>query len=702
MKKFIIAIILVCSLFSITASAYSYAPYNSYEYNPFDEAVNAPVGYSVSNIVDSSSLGLEKAMNSLKDIVVKDQKVYILDSGNGRIIQLNKEMKLEKTVEYLMISAELSEKYGVSHTDGKVTFSGAQGLDIADDGTLYIADTTNNRVLIADNKGNIISVILRPDEALNDTDAAFSPSCIEVDDSGWVYVGSESITLGVMVFDENHDFREFYGANRVLSTTETIVNFFREAFLTVTQLEFVEQNVPSAIYGMDFNDKGFLYTVSPYPDHSVKVAVPGLVKKFNYGDEDILEQTLVFGDLEEGEIKTWFHDVNIDDQGFINLMDTDRGRIFQYTDDGILVNVFGTKGDQIGCFEWPEAVENLGEKVLVVDGKKNCMFIFEPTEYGKTVRNAVLLMQNNDLDGSEKIWNDLLKQNSNSMLCYKGLGRISEYKGDYSSAMSYYKKAYAQDEYAQAFKEQRQIWIENNIIYIVLGIAVILAVIIIISKYLKHFSVVKVGAYSKMEQKYTIEFYALRHPIDAFSQFKQRNIGSYRVSIIILIIWFAAKILEYNVTGFAFHINRESDFNLLITVIVTFGIFVVFVITNWAVCTLLDGKGTLRDITATTAYSLIPFVVTRIIMVLMTNVFVPEESVFIQIVSVIGILWTAAILILGIMSIHEYSVGKTLFTMMLTLIVMALTVFLIVLIISLVQQMINFFISVYREIDFRI
>ena len=117
---------------------------------------------------------------------------------------------------------------------------------------------------------------------------------------------------------------------------------------------------------------------------------------------------------------------------------------------------------------------------------------------------------------------------------------------------------------------------------------------------------------------------------------------------------------------------------------------------------MIDGKGTLRDITSTTAYSLIPYIVTRIIMVIMTNILVPAESVFIQIVSVIGILWTASILILGMLSIHEFSVSKTIFSLVLTVLGIALIIFLAVLIFSLMQQMSNFVISVYKEIIFRI
>lgn len=701
MKRFICIFILLPLLLTIPVSAYSYAPYSSYEYNQFGEAVEAPVGYSVSNVIDSSSLKLQKPMDSITDTVVRDNKIYALDSGNGRIICLDESYSLIKIYENITVNKDIAEKYKLNSSEETVSFVGAEGFDVGNDGKIYIADTKSNRILIINEDCQLLSVIYRPDEALNDTDAAFAPCEIEVDGDGWIYVASNSITLGVMVFNNNGEFQQFFGANKVLSTTEAIVQFFRDTFMSITQLEFVGQNTPVTIYGMDFNNDGFLYTVSPYSDTEAKVATSGLVKKYNFQGDDILDSSLVFGDIEVGEKKTWFHDIDIDDNGFMNIMDTTRGRIFQYSDDGTLLTVFGTLGDQIGCFSIPSSVENIGDKIIVSDKGKSCLFVFEPTEYGKTIHEAMLLMQNNDLDGSEKIWNELLRQNSNSTLCYKGLGRIYNTKGDYTTAMKYYKLAYAQDEYALALKSQRQIFVEENIVWMVFVTVAIIVIALIGLKALKKYLAVPSGPYSRLEQKNTIQFYALLHPIDAFTQFKYRKLGSYLISTIIVVLWFFARVFEYNCTGFAFNINRESDFNLFTTILVTFGLFIVFVITNWALCTLIDGKGTVRDITATTAYSLIPFIVTRYLIVIMTNVFIPAESVFIQIVSVVGILWTALVLFLGLMSIHEFSVGKTIVSILLTLFGMAVVVFLVVLIYSLMQQMFNFFISVYKEIIFR-
>lgn len=710
MKK-ILSIILVAitllSLFTCTASAAgsAFAPYKSYEYNDFDEAIIAPVGYVYKQSITAESLGLEKALKGPSDIVIYDGHIYVLDSGNGRILEFDTDYNLIKEYKDFVIDPKYADNEKIIAPGGKVSFGNAKGFDITPDGEFLIADTSGNRVLRINREGVVNLVILRPDAVLNDTGAIFSPEKVNSDDKGRIYVMSSSITLGIMVFKPDGDFIEFFAANEVLSTTQAFVKFFRETFMNLAQLELVEKAVPVTVTNMDFSPNGFAYTVNPYRDTTVSTAVPGLVRKLNYKGENITEAELVFGDLiatEAGEKKTTFADIDIDDNGFLNILDKSRGRVFQYTDSGQLLSVFGANSDQEGCFTVASAIETLDDRILVTDSSKNAILIFEATEYIKNVHQAVVLMDNNDFEGSAEIWNKLLKQNSNSYMCYQGLGRIADYNGDYETAMKYYKLAYDQEGYALAFKEQRQINIEENALWIVLAILAIGVLIFIGIKCLKKLAIPVAGsAYSKMESKCGMPFYVLLHPIDGCAQFKRRNVASFGAAAIIVFIWLVVKIVDFGAKGFAFEINRAVDFNMPITILVTVGMYALFCISNWSICSLMDGKGTFKDICATTAYALIPYIVTLFMSTVLTNFLVPQEQVFIGIVTTIGLIWTAGVLILGLLTIHDYSLGKTIWTIFLTIAGMAAMILLAILLFSLMKQMFGFFESVYKEIDFR-
>ncbi len=59
------------------------------------------------------------------------------------------------------------------------------------------------------------------------------------------------------------------------------------------------------------------------------------------------------------------------------------------------------------------------------------------------------------------------------------------------------------------------------------------------------------------------------------------------------------------------------------------------------------------------------------------------------------------LLFVGSMTIHQYSAGKTVLTMFLSVIVMLIIVFLGTLVFSMMQQIYTFLVNVYREIIFR-
>ncbi|MOA62650.1 hypothetical protein D3C78_1881390 [compost metagenome] len=66
-----------------------------------------------------------------------------------------------------------------------------------------------------------------------------------------------------------------------------------------------------------------------------------------------------------------------------------------------------------------------------------------------------------------------------------------------------------------------------------------------------------------------------------------------------------------------------------------------------------------------------------------------------------ALIWCAGLLIAGTMTVHQFTMGKTLVTMLLTLIMAAIVIFLMLLLYSLFQQMIDFVYGIYTELIFR-
>ena len=67
----------------------------------------------------------------------------------------------------------------------------------------------------------------------------------------------------------------------------------------------------------------------------------------------------------------------------------------------------------------------------------------------------------------------------------------------------------------------------------------------------------------------------------------------------------------------------------------------------------------------------------------------------------IGIDYNCFMLLIGVMTIHNFTLGKTLVTLFLTLIAMLLIIFVVLLLVNLINQVYSFLYSIYQELVFR-
>ncbi len=187
------------------------------------------------------------------------------------------------------------------------------------------------------------------------------------------------------------------------------------------------------------------------------------------------------------------------------------------------------------------------------------------------------------------------------------------------------------------------------------------------------------------------------HPFDAFYEIRFRGKGSVPLAVLILAIFGILQCVSYQYTGFVININDLAAMNS-ISIFMTWVLgFVLFIVSNWSVTTLLNGKGNLGDILKVTSYSLVPFMCTLIFQVFASNFIIEEEAMIVYVITGIGIVWSLFMLLAGLCVIHEYGFGKNLIAILLTFVAAAIILFLGILIFTLIEQMVLFVISVGQE-----
>lgn len=135
----------------------------TYTYDYWGDERQSPDAYRTSAMLSSVSLGLETPMRAPRGLTVSGNDIYIVDTGNNRILQVARDG------ENFTLTRVISE---ISGDITPNTLSAPQDVFVMADGTLFIADTNNNRILKLVTSAYFFRVFIQGTEKLS---AAQSP-----------------------------------------------------------------------------------------------------------------------------------------------------------------------------------------------------------------------------------------------------------------------------------------------------------------------------------------------------------------------------------------------------------------------------------------------------------------------------------------------------------------------------------------------
>ena len=197
-------------------------------------------------------------------------------------------------------------------------------------------------------------------------------------------------------------------------------------------------------------------------------------------------------------------------------------------------------------------------------------------------------------------------------------------------------------------------------------------------------------------------FYIPVHPINGFWDLIHEKRGTIAAANIIAGTAVLTEILRLTLTNFQFITINMENFNAVIAALSVILPIFLWTVANWSLTTLMNGKGKMSHIYMAVSYALVPNIIINVFLIILSQVITYDEGAVYWVLSGFAVLWTAILILAGMMMIHDYTVVKTLFSSFLTIIGMGVIVFLFVVFFSLVSDAIAYFISLYREILFRI
>ena len=661
-------------------------------------SVAMPDMFNVETVVDARSLGLEENYGLIADICCDEKGNCFILTEEGVIVEFDKNFNF---VKYHKPLDEKGEPFD---------FYGSRGIYVKDS-KIYVSDTTHHRVVCFKDDKYINSVYM-PESALIPSNFVFSPTKIEIDSKGYMYVISSGSYYGAVLYDPSGEFLGFYGANSVSGGVLSSLEYIWDT-LTSNDVKRAQKlkKLPFQFVDICIDKDDFVYTCTGIAaggsSGQIKMLSPGgtnILSKRQIDGTSVGAGSISFGETENAKrndklIKQDFESIQVDKNGFIYALDLTYGLIYVYDTDCNLLTAFGggrDNGKQDGVFSSPVALAVYDNRVYVADSQDNSVTVFSTTEFGENLFAAQRLTLDSKYTESEKYWNEVLKKDSHNKLAIKGLAKIYYINGDYDKALEYSKECLDYKIYSQSLKFVQEDFINNNFVWMfIVGILFIaLVVFLIVYKKKKNIILIK-------NEKVKIFFNGFIHPFDSYNLIRYKDKGSLVIAIVMTILYFVSSVLSVLLSDFRYTSFDASSYSSLFQLVKSVGLILIFAVTNWGISVLLQGIGKFKHVYIVTAYSVLPIIIYNFISIPISHLLTTPTSSLMSGMSIIAMAWTGIILTVGLMVIHNFTFPRFLASVVVGLFFMLLIVLILFIFGILITQLGSFIVTVLLEVIYR-
>lgn len=613
-------------------------------------------------------------ISGAEEMVVRpDGSIYLADTGNGRIVKL--------------------QDFQVAASYGEGILQGPTGLFVDESGRMYIADAKKNSIVILDPAGNLVNEFGRPTEPLFGKNREFLPRKIAVDARQNLYIISEGSVNGLVQMNTDGRFIGYFGAN---SASMSLKMILQRLFLTKEQLDQFIKNEAASPSNLAIDHQSLLYTITAGTSRSKSI------RQFTVSGKNIFPE--VFG-------STTFRDISVSDTGLLLAVDAN-GRIYEYDLNGTLLFVFGAqdKGDQrLGTLRNPTAIARSEDAIYVLDKDKNAIIIYQTTAFAKLVHDGVRLYMDGFYSEAKPYFEEVLNYNGSFLMAYQAIADAYFKDGDYPNALTMYKYAEDRNGYSQAFWELRNLALQRYLTQALLwlmGLWVAQAGVKRLEQRYGWFNPLRAWAKNlqrlRLVDDCVFMFRFIRYPADSFYYIKKDLRGSLRFAGLIYAWVIGVRLLSLYLTGFPFnsypapvYIRAENE------IVISVLLLALWNAANYLVSTISDGEGRVRDVIIGSAYSLFPYALLALPIALISNVLTLNEIFIFSFSLNLVWAWTGMMLFIMVKEIHNYSFSETVRNVLITLFTMALFVLTGYILYVLFNQLFDFISAILQEVRLR-
>ena len=710
-KKIISVAAFLCALLTLLAiPAGAVKSYQTYTYSASGYPLYSPDAYTPVMTVDSTYIGLDSknGLDDPRDLFVDDEdNIYIADAANNRIVVLDRYYKLSFIIE------SFTNEQGVP--DG---FTNPSGVFVTKD-RIFVCDTDANRIVTFDRDGNFLAIIPEPEDDILEDDSVYKPVALAVDDYNRLYVVSSTTYQGIIVMSDTGEFICIIGAQKVsISAWDKV---WRKIMSDAARAQ-TEQYIPTEYNNIAIRDKLIYVTTSSLDSKKQqndtksksKSGDYAPVKLLNNSGDEVMKRNGFYppsGEVDVGTSSTdgsktgpsKVVDVAVGPEKTWSIIDEKRSKVFTYDFNGNLLFAFGDEGTQLGNMSKLAAVVYTSDgTMLLLDKSQKSFTVFQRTEYGDILINALKNQNERQFDRAIDDWTEILKRNSNFDTAYIGIGQAYSRNGNYAEALKYFEAAYDTENWSDAYKEIRKDWISKYVLLIPLIAGVIIAAVVLFFKYAGKVNkrAATAGGKRTFGEELLYGFHLIFHPFDGFWDLKHEKRGSLRAALVYLAVTILA--FFYQAIGSGYLVNPRGNYTTITSQAISVAVpLLLWVVANWCLTTLFDGEGSFKDIFIACCYSLLPLILMIIPATIYSNFATASEIDIVSFVETVAFIWCGLLIFTGMMVTHDYALGKNFIISISTIVGMAVIMFIGILFTTLLGKIVTFISNIITEINYR-
>lgn len=447
----------------------------SYNYSYWGHAIHSAPGMTFAASINAEVLGVD--FTSPEDLVVYEDRIYIVDSDEDSLVVINSDFETEyelTTFEYSQEYLDILAEEGITDQTS-TTLNAPYGLDVTESG-IFIADTSNYRIVKLNHDFEVLNTFSDMDDPTFD-ELLFEPKKITVDDTDRMYVVAKNIYEGIMEINSDGSFNRYTGVNPIQMTPWDI---FSRSLMSEEQIAQLQLFLPTEYTNVTIDPKNFIYATSKVSSNNDESPI----QLINPKGVDVIKRNGYFPPMGDVQYVVGMNSYVIDGpsslvdisytvDGIYTVLDQKRSRLFTYDTEGNLLYIDGDEGNQIDKFSEGVAIDYFGNDLLVLDRGTKTIVVYALTEFGTYVNQAIHYHNEGMFEEAALVWEEVIKMNSNYEIAYNGIGKLLLRQENYKEAMTYFELGHDQYYYSKAFKEYRNEVLKANFGWIIGGVVLL-------------------------------------------------------------------------------------------------------------------------------------------------------------------------------------------------------------------------------------